>query len=260
MKVAILCGGLGTRMREETEFRPKPLVEIGQRPILWHIMKMYAHYGYTNFVLCLGYRGNLIKEYFLNYEAMNTDFTVCLGRNRAEILYHGAHREQDFCVTLADTGLDTMTGGRIRRAQPHLSDADTFMATYGDGVADLDVTALVRFHQSHGKLATLTTTRAQSRQGILDIDAQGKVRRFEEKPHLDHWANVGFFVFNRRIFDYLPDDQCVLEREPLEQLAREGQLMAYQHPGFFLAMDTYRDYKLFNDMWNAGQRPWVVWT
>jgi glucose-1-phosphate cytidylyltransferase len=258
MKVVILCGGQGTRLREETEFRPKPLVEIGQRPILWHIMKLYAHYGYRDFVLCLGYRGDMIKDYFLNYEAYNNDFTICLG-TRKTTTYHDAHGEQDFLVTLADTGLDTLTGGRVRRIARYI-DGDTFLLTYGDGVADLDIGRLLAFHQEHGKLATLTTNRPQSRFGVLELDTRGQVRRFAEKPQLDQWANIGFFVFNRRVFDYLDGDQCILERDPLERLAREGQLMAYRHEGFFFAMDTYREYKAVNDMWSAGERPWVVWT
>lgn len=258
MKVVILCGGLGTRLREETEFRPKPLVEIGQRPILWHIMKMYAHYGYHDFVLCLGYRGNMIKEYFLNYEAMSNDFTICLGQQHGTT-YHGAHREQDFHVTLADTGGETMTGGRIQRIR-HYIDADTFMVTYGDGLADLDINKLAEFHAGHGKAATLTTMRPRSRYGILNLAADGRVARFHEKPVLDDWVNAGFFVFNRRVFDYLTGDDCVLEREPLERLAREEQLMAYRHDGFFYAMDTYREHQELNRLWNSGQAPWKVWT
>jgi glucose-1-phosphate cytidylyltransferase len=257
MKVVILCGGLGTRMREETEFRPKPLVEIGHRPILWHIMKTYAHYGFRDFVLCLGYRGNMIKEYFLNYEAMNSDFTIRLGRQK-QTTYRGAHDEQDFRVTLVDTGGETMTGGRIKRVGRYLDD-DTFMATYGDGLADLDMAELVEFHRRHGKLATLTTVRGQSRFGIVSLGDDGQVLQFQEKPTLEEWVHVGFFLFDRRVLDYLGGDDCILEREPLERLAREGQLMAYRHAGFFYAMDTYREYKALNAMWDAGQAPWKVW-
>jgi len=257
VKVIILCGGFGTRLREETEFRPKPLVDIGGRPILWHIMKLYAYHSFRDFVLCLGYRGNMIKEYFLNYEAMNNDFTVCLGQQN-HISYHGAHREQDFNVTLADTGLETMTGGRIKRVERYV-DGDTFMVTYGDGVSDLDIRALVDFHCSHGRLATVTTVRPISRFGILDVDDGGKVLSFAEKPHMDGWASIGFFVFNRRVFDYLSGDDCVLEREPLERLTREKQLIAYRHSGFFFAMDTYREYKHLNELWNSGKASWKVW-
>ncbi len=257
MQTVILCGGYGTRLREETEFRPKPMVEIGGRPILWHIMKSYACSGYRDFVLCLGYRGNVIKEYFLNYEAMNNDFTVYLGRQN-QITYHGAHDEQDFCVTLADTGQDTMTGGRIKRIEKYIDDS-LFMVTYGDGVSDINIQALVDFHRSHGRIATISTVRPLSRYGILDLGSDGLVRRFEEKPVSEGWANAGFFVFDRRVFDYLPDDECVLEREPLEQLARSGQLMAYRHTGFFFSMDTYREYKYLNELWNMGQAPWKIW-
>lgn len=260
MKVVILCGGLGTRLREETEFRPKPLVDVGGRPILWHIMKLYAHYGFRDFVLCLGYRGNMIKEYFLNYEAMNNDFTVCLGRQN-HITYHGAHKEQDFHVTLADTGLETMTGGRVKRVEKYI-DGDTVMVTYGDGVADLDIRALVDFHYAHGRLATVTAFRRMSRFGFLELDDNkddGTVTRFVEKPQLRGWTSAGFFVFNRRVFDYLSGDDCVLEREPLERLAHEGQLMAYRHSGFFFAMDTYREYKFLNELWANGEAAWKVW-
>jgi glucose-1-phosphate cytidylyltransferase len=257
VKVMILCGGLGTRLREETEFRPKPLVEVGGRPILWHIMKLYAHHGYREFVLCLGYRGRMIKEYFLNYEAMNNDFTICLGRQQP-VQYHDAHQEQEFRVTLAETGLETMTGARVKRAQKYV-DGDTFMVTYGDGLADLDIPALLAAHRAHGRLATVTTVRPFSRFGILDLSSEGRVVRFAEKPQLDGWASAGFFVFDRRVFDYLDGDDCVLEREPLERLAREGELVAYRHDGFFYAMDTYREHEYLNELWRSGAAPWRVW-
>jgi glucose-1-phosphate cytidylyltransferase len=257
VKVVILCGGQGMRLREETEYRPKPLLEVGARPILWHIMKIYAHAGFRDFILCLGYRGHMIKEYFLNYEAMNNDFTICLGRQQ-RIAYHNAHAEQDFNVTLADTGIETMTGGRVRRVHEYIDD-ENFMMTYGDGVADVDIRALVNFHHSHGRLATITSVRPTSRFGILDLSDEGRVDGFVEKPQLDGWANAGFLVFNRRIFDYLTDDDCILEREPLERLAREGQLMGYRHEGFFYAMDTYREYLHLNDLWATGKAPWKIW-
>jgi glucose-1-phosphate cytidylyltransferase len=257
MKVVILCGGLGTRLREEIEFRPKPLVEVGGRPILWHIMKIYAHHGLRDFVLCLGYRGHMIKEYFLNYEAMNNDFTICLGRQH-RVSYHGAHAEQDFVVTLAETGAETMTGGRVKRVQRYVED-DTFLVTYGDGVADIDIRSVLDFHRAHGRLATITTVHPFSRFGVLDIDRDGRVREFIEKPQLQGWASAGFFVFERKVFDYLGGDDCVLEREPLERLAAEGQLMAYRHGGFFYAMDTYREYEYLNDLWAKGEAPWKVW-
>ena len=260
MQVVILCGGQGTRLREETEFRPKPLVDVGGRPILWHIMKGYAHHGHRAFVLCLGYRGHMIKEYFLNYEAMNNDFTIQLGQQH-RVIPHGAHGEQDFRVTLADTGPETQTGGRIARVRNYIdaeASHDAFMATYGDGLADIDLGALAEFHRSHGKLATLTAVRPPSRYGVLELDGD-RVATFAEKPQLEGWVSAGFFVFDRRVFDYLGGDDCVLEREPLTRLAAEGQLMVYRHDGFFFAMDTYREYKLLNDLWDRGEAPWRVW-
>jgi glucose-1-phosphate cytidylyltransferase len=256
MKVAILCGGQGTRLREETEFRPKPLIEIGGRPILWHIMKLYAHYGFHDFVLCLGYKGSAIKDYFLNYEAMNNDFTICL-RGNSRVDYLGGHAEQDFRVTLAETGLETMTGGRIKRVERYVS-GDTFMVTYGDGLSDVNICELLTYHQRHGKIATVTTFRPVSRFGILDIQAN-RVLNFNEKPKADAWASAGYFVFNRGIFDYLKGDETVLERAPLERLANEGQLMTYHHEGFFFAMDTFREYQILNDLWKTGEAPWKVW-
>jgi glucose-1-phosphate cytidylyltransferase len=257
MKVVILCGGLGTRLREETEYRPKPMVEIGGRPILWHIMKSYAHSGFREFVLCLGYRGNTIKEYFLNYEAMNNDFTICLGR-QSQIQYNDVHEEQGFQVTLADTGLTTMTGGRLQRVQKYLGE-DTFMMTYGDGLSDISIPQLLEFHRSHGKLATVTAVAPASRFGILEMNPEGRVKKFLEKPRTESPVSAGFFVFQRGIFDYLGGDDCVLEREPMERLAADGQLMAYTHHGFFYAMDTYREYQLLNELWASRQAPWKVW-
>lgn len=258
MKVVILCGGQGTRLREETEFRPKPLVEIGGRPILLHIMKLYAHHGFNEFVLCLGYRGNMIKEHFLNYEAMNNDFTISLGPTR-EIHHHGCHDEDGFRVTLADTGLDSMTGKRIKAVQKYV-DGETFMVTYGDGLSDVDLKALLAFHRKHGRLATMTTVRPISRFGVLELEQSGSVSGFNEKPQLDGWVNAGFFVFERGVFDYLSHDaSCVLEQEPLKNLARDGQLLAYRHHGFFYAMDTYREFKFLSDLWDSGQAPWKVW-
>lgn len=259
MHVVILCGGQGTRLREETEYRPKPLVEVGGRPILWHIMKMYAHYGLRDFILCLGYRANMFKEYFLNYEAMNNDFSICLGQKH-RVTYHDAHREQDFIVTLADTGIDTMTGARVKLVERYVV-GDTFMATYGDGVSDVDVAKLLEFHRSHGRLATLTTVPPISRFGVIELDREGRVVDFAEKPQIKGWINAGFFVFERRVFEYLKaDPSCILEREPLERLAHDGQLVAYRHDGFFHAMDTYREYLYLNELWNKRESPWAVWT
>jgi len=258
MKVVILCGGQGTRLREETEFRPKPLVPIGERPILWHIMKYFAHCGLREFILCLGYRGNMIKEYFLNYEAMNSDVTVCLGQ-RHSIRYHNAHDEQDLQVTLVDTGQASMTGGRVRRVRPYVGE-ETFLVTYGDGVADIDLEALIAFHYQHGRVATISTVQPSSRFGVVDINQQQEIERFSEKPQMDTWANAGFMIFHPRIFDYLDGDHCILEREPLEQLAAERQLMAYRHDGFFFAMDTYREFQMLNALWESGKAPWKIWS
>lgn len=256
MKVVILCGGQGTRLREETEYRPKPLVDVGGYPILWHIMKRYAHYGFKQFVLCLGYRGSMIKDYFLNYEAMNNDFTIALGC-KSELQFHDEHGEKNYQVTLAETGADSMTGGRVKRIRRYIDD-DLFMLTYGDGLADIDFDALLAFHRSHGKLATVTTVRPPSRFGIIEIEGDGKVIRFAEKPQLSGWINAGFFIFHKSLFDYLGGDDCILERDPLERLASEGNLMAYRHEGFFFAMDTYREYKYLNELWASGKAPWKV--
>jgi len=255
MKVIILCGGRGMRLQEETEYRPKPLIPIGGRPILWHIMQIYARAGFREFIFCLGYKGDMIKDYFLNYEAMSNDFTVRLGR-QGNISYNSLHSEQDFIVTLADTGLETMTGGRIKRVEKYV-DEDTFMLTYGDGVADIDMKALLKYHQSHGRCATVTAVRPVSRYGVLEIGEKGKVLNFAEKPEMKDWMSAGFFVFNRRIFNYLEGDDCFLELEPLQRMSREGELMAYQHEGFFFSMDTYRDYVHLNEMWDKGQTPWI---
>jgi glucose-1-phosphate cytidylyltransferase len=258
VKTIILCGGQGTRLREETEFRPKPMVEVGGRPILWHIMKTYAQFGFREFVLCLGYRGNLIKEYFLNYEAMNNDFTIALGE-KSRIEYHGAHDEQEYRVTLADTGQNAMTGGRLKRVQRFV-DHEPFMLTYGDGVANIDLAALLAFHRSHGKLATVTTVRPPSRFGLVDVTPEGTVRRFSEKPKIEGWASAGFFVFEPGVFEYLSGgDACVMEDEPLARLAADDQLRAYRHEGVFYTMDTYREYIALNEMWANGRAPWKVW-
>ena len=234
------------------------MVDIGGRPILWHIMKLYAHFGFREFVLCLGYRGNMIKEYFLNYEAMNNDFMIYLGKQN-EIVYHNAHEEQDFQVTLSDTGLDTMTGARVKRVESYL-DGDTFMVTYGDGLSDVNIGRLLDFHHSHGRLATVTTVHPTSRFGKVELSSEDRVIAFTEKPQMNDWASAGFFVFNRQVLDYLSTEpECVLEREPLEKLARMGELVAYHHEGFFFAMDTYREYLFLNELWDKGQAPWLVW-
>ncbi len=259
MEVVILCGGQGARMREETEYRPKPMVDVGGRPLLWHIMRGFGHHGLDRFVLCLGYKGNLIKDYFLDYEAHTRDCTVRIGGDRRVVAFHGPREDFEFSVTLADTGQETLTGGRVKRIEPHVS-GDVFIVTYGDGLADVDVGRLVDFHRSHGKLATVTAVQPASRFGLLSIDASSRVVRFAEKPRVEGWINAGFFVFDRRVFDYLDGgDVEALESRPLERLAADGELMAFRHEGWFFAVDTYRDYLQVNDLWRSGAAPWKVW-
>jgi glucose-1-phosphate cytidylyltransferase len=258
IKTVILCGGMGTRLREETEYRPKPMVEIGGRPILWHIMKSYAAHGFTDFVICLGYKGEQIKEYFLNYEAMNNDFTVELGHPES-IAYHDGHQEKGWKVTLVDTGIQTMTGARVKRAGRYLT-GDRFMLTYGDGVSDVNLRGLLAFHDQAGTLATVTGVHPRSRFGELLVNGS-RVRQFSEKPEThEGLINGGFFVFERRVLDYLSDEPgCVLEREPLERLACDGQLSVYRHRGFWQCMDTYRDYQHLNTLWESGGAEWKTW-
>ena len=257
MKVVILCGGLGTRLREETEYRPKPMVPVGGRPILWHIMKLYAHHGHKEFILCLGYKGEVIKDYFRNYHWNTSDVTLTLGRN-PQIRYHNNHGEEDWTVTLLDTGQDTQTGGRLQRALAHVTD-DTFLLTYGDGLSNSDINASIEFHKRHGKLATLTAVKPAGRFGELAMDGH-TISGFHEKPEKETAAiNGGFFVLDRRVGDYLDGDACVFERSPLERLAREGNLQAYQHQGFWQCMDTYREQQILEKLYLCGQAPWKVW-
>lgn len=254
MQVVILCGGLGTRLREETEFRPKPMVPIGGRPMLWHIMKLYASQGHKDFVLCLGYKGDVIKQYFLNYQPYTSDFTLKLGKNPS-IHYHNSHDEEDWTVTLLETGLETQTGGRLRRALQYIKD-DHFLCSYGDGLTDSDINASITFHRGHGAVATLTAVPPAGRFGELAIDRQ-TVTAFEEKPATQNgFINGGFFVFNKKIGDYLDGDACVLERKPLEMLAAEGNLKAFCHTGFWHCMDTYREQMILEQMWNRNEAPW----
>ena len=259
MKVVILCGGLGTRLREETEFRPKPMVKVGTKPILWHIMMIYAHYGFKEFVLALGYRGEIIKEYFYNYEIYNEDFSVHLGGENNRIERSQPNRTPDWTVSLVDTGEQALTGARIKRIEPWI-DGDEFMLTYGDGVANIDIQRLLEFHQKHGKIATVTGVHPPARFGELHVRGD-KVEVFSEKPQTSSGLiSGGFFVFSRRLFDLLTtDDACDLERGPLERLAREGQLMVYDHRGDWACMDTYRDLQHLNHVWNANQAFWKVW-
>ncbi|MFC5503410.1 glucose-1-phosphate cytidylyltransferase [Lysinimonas soli] len=256
MKAVLLAGGLGTRMREETEFRPKPMVEVGGRPVLWHIMKILGQKSIQDFVICTGYKSEIIKNYFANYDAMNSDFTVKLG-SRKSIEYHGEHDESDWSVTVAYTGAATMTGGRIKKVQKYVGD-ERFLCTYGDGIADVDIDALLEYHESHGKIATMTTVQPLSRFGVLDLDADGSVKRFKEKPQVEGWINIGYFIFEPEIFDYL-DDDSVLEEEPLHRLAADNQIAAYKHQGFWQPMDTYRETLMLNELWDSGNAPWRSW-
>ncbi len=261
MKVVILCGGLGTRLPEETEFRPKPMVDIGPKPILWHIMKIYAKYGITDFILALGYKSEMIKEYFYHYEIMNNDVTIELGRPESFHL-HDFHDETGWKITLANTGKDAKKGARIKRIEKYIDD-DLFLMTYGDGVADIDIKALLDFHKGHGRLVTLTGVGVNpaARFGELKV-AGDTVKAFFEKPasNAGVLVNGGFFVVNRKIFDYLiDDDSCDLEHGTLERIASEGQLMVYRHSGFWACMDTIRDMEYLNKLWNEGKAEWKMW-
>ena len=260
MKVVLLCGGLGTRLREETEYRPKPMVPIGGRPMLWHIMNRYAAYGFKDFILCLGYKGDMIKDYFLHYRTRTSDFTMTLGADGNQaIVYHSPYHERDWSITFVETGEQVMTGARVKRVEAYL-DGPEFMLTYGDGLADVDLTALLEFHRHQGRIGTLTSVQpGSSRFGELDLDGS-QVSRFVEKPHQhDAYVNGGFFVFQREFLRLLRSEEtCVLEQEPLQTLAQQGQLMAYRHPGYWQCMDTYRDYQQLNEIWNRGQAPWTI--
>lgn len=256
MKVVLFAGGLGTRMREETEFRPKPMVPVGGRPILWHIMKLFAHYGHTDFVILTGYKAEYIREYFFNYGPLNLDFTITLGDQRSAV-FHGSHDEFNWTVTVLFTGEDTNTGGRLLQAREHLG-GETFLCTYGDGIGDVDVDALIDAHNTSGKNATVSIASPPSRFGILDFDTDGQVRGFREKPVVDDWVNIGYFVFSSAIFDYLKEDS-ILEQNPLESLAADGQLNAYRHQGFWQPMDTVREKNVLEELWSTGHAPWKKW-
>ena len=257
MKVLILAGGLGTRLSEETEVRPKPMVEIGGRPILWHIMKLYSRYGHNDFVVLLGYKGYSIKEYFANYFLHQSDITIDLATNAVQVLNSAS---EPWKITLLDTGINSMTGGRVKRAQPYIGN-ETFMLTYGDGVCDVDLSALLASHKAHGKAMTLTAVQPDGRFGTFEAEQTGKVTRFLEKPRGDgSWINGGFFVCEPRIFDYLEGgDSSVLEQDPLQNLARDGELFVHHHQGFWKCMDTLRDKIELNQMWEAGEAKWRTW-
>lgn len=257
MKVVIMAGGYGTRISEESHLRPKPMIEIGGMPILWHIMKMYSSYGFNDFIICLGYKGYYVKEYFTHYYLHESDVTFDF-RNDNQFITH-EHTAEPWTVTLVNTGLDTMTGGRLKRVQKYLKD-ETFMLTYGDGVGNVDLNNLLEFHRKHGKAATVTSIQPGGRFGALDLGQGDHVNGFQEKPKGDgSWINAGFFVFGPEIFDYIKDDSTILEREPLEGLAVDQELMAYKHNGFWQPMDTLRDKNYLEDLWKEGNAPWKLW-
>lgn len=258
MKVVILAGGYGTRISEESYLKPKPMVEIGEHPVLWHIMKIYSYYGFNDFIICLGYKGYVIKEYFANYFLHESDVTFDF-RDKNHIEMH-TNTAEPWKVTLVNTGLDTMTGGRIRRIKKYVNN-EPFMLTYGDGLSDVNIKNLVDFHKSHGKLATVTSIQPAGRFGVLDIDSDKQVKGFQEKPKGESgWINGGFFVLDPQIFDYIPDDDTVsFEKQPIESVARDSQLMAFRHDGFWMAMDTLRDKILLENLWKDGKANWKIW-
>lgn len=256
MKVVILSGGFGTRLSEETVLKPKPMVEIGGKPILWHIMKLYSSFGFNDFIICLGYKGYVIKEYFSNYFLHMSDVTIDLCSNNTEI--HNNYCEP-WKITLVDTGLDTMTGGRLKRIMPYVDDKP-FMLTYGDGVSDVNILELLNYHNFHEKLVTVTAAQPGGKFGALNLDENNRVISFLEKPKEEGgWVNAGFFVMQPEIFNYIEGDNSILERKPLENLAKTGQLMAYKHSGFWQPMDTLRDKNFLEDLWQSGKAPWKVW-
>ena len=257
MKVLILAGGLGTRLSEETELKPKPMIEIGGKPILWHIMKIYSHYGYNEFVILLGYKGYQIKEYFVNYFLHQSDITIDIQNNNLEI--HNTSSEP-WRITLLDTGLHSMTGGRVKRAEDFIGN-EPFMLTYGDGVGDIDISKLIDFHKSHGKLITMTSAQPDGRFGALDINNKNRVLKFKEKPKGDgSWINAGYFVCEPKVFNYITEgDQTIFEQGPLINLAKDGEIFTYKHRSFWKPMDTLRDKNKLNQMWNGGNAPWKIW-
>ncbi len=260
MKTVLLCGGKGTRLREKTESIPKPLVEIGGYPILWHIMKMYSHHGFHDFVLCLGYLSDRIKDYFVDLASYKTrDFQLETNAGGDPKITPLSAARDDWNIIFAETGEETMTGGRIRRIEKYIDD-DLFFVTYGDGVSDIDVNELLKFHKSHGRMATVTVTLPRTSFGMLNITDDNVVTGFREKPKIESFVNCGFFVFNRKIFDYMSGDESVLERDVLPKIAEEGQLMAYRHRGFWDCMDTYKDNVTLNEQWAKGTAPWKLWS
>lgn len=261
MKVVILCGGKGTRLREETEFRPKPMVPVGPRPILWHIMKTYAYFGHTEFILCLGYKGEMIRDYFRNYLWNTRDVTLKLG-SAPDVKFHDQSDESEWKVTLAETGEESLTGERVKRIQRYITPGETFLLTYGDGVAKIDINAAIQAHRASRKLCTISAVHPAGRFGALRIDGENHIHTFNEKPQFEEaYVNGGYMVCDYRLFDYLPDGKRVmLEQEPMQRLAADGQLNAYKHEGFWQPMDTYQEAQHLNTLWSEGRAPWKVWT
>ena len=258
MKVVLLAGGFGTRISEESQFKPKPMIEIGEKPILWHIMKEYSAYGHNEFIICAGYKQHIIKEWFADYFLLNSDVTFDYTSGENKLTIHQSNIEP-WKVTVVDTGLNTMTGGRIKRIQKYIGDEPFFM-TYGDGVCDVDINKLLEFHQSHGKIATLTAVLQDQSKGVLNIDGKNAVKSFREKSQNDGAPiNAGYMVLNQEVFNYIEGDKTIFEREPLEKLANEGQLMSYMHKGFWQCMDTKREKDILENLWESGNAPWKVW-
>jgi len=257
MKAVILAGGLGTRLSEETDLKPKPMVDIGGKPMLWHIMKTYSTHGVNNFVICCGYKGYIIKEYFANYFLHQSDVTFCMKDNSMQVHQNNA---EPWTVTLVDTGENTMTGGRLKRVKDYVKDEEAFCFTYGDGVGNVDISRLIEFHQAHGKKATVTATRPPGRYGALKFGPDDTVEDFQEKPDGDgSWINGGFFVLSPKVIERIEQDSTIWEREPLDGLAKDGELIAFKHDGFWQPMDTLREKKLLNELWDSGKAPWKIW-
>jgi glucose-1-phosphate cytidylyltransferase len=259
MEIVLLAGGLGTRIREETEIRPKPMIEIGGEPLLWHLINYFKHFNHKDFIICAGYKKNVIQDYFFNFEHNHSDFTKNFGENKKNSITYHKTVQDEWNVTIADTGALTPTGGRLKKIEKYIKN-DIFLATYGDGLADIDISVLLEFHHSHGKIATVTAVKPNSRFGLLDIDAETfSVKSFKEKTSDgESWINAGFFVFNREIFDFLEEDS-ILEHVPLESLAKANQLVAFKHEGFWQPMDTFREWKILNELWEGGKAPWKKW-
>lgn len=256
MKVVIFCGGKGTRMREETEYRPKPLVMVGERPLIWHIMKLYSHYGFNEFILCVGYKGDMIKDYFINSDWRNNDFTISLVDGKKKITYHDKDVE-DWKITIVDTGLETLTARRLNKVKKYINE-DTFMLTYGDGVSDVNIKELLNFHNKKNKIATLTGIHPMSPFGVIESE-NGIAKSFKEKPKLEGMINGGFMVLNKKIFDYIPDYDCMFEEEPLKGVNTDKELAIFEHNGFWMAVDTFKDVEKINKICLSKKCPWQVW-